>query len=57
VDNSSVKPGVNVFPDLEDSFFATFTDSGQNAVVSLCEDAALKGTPCPQPAKVTLPTA
>jgi ribose transport system substrate-binding protein len=55
VDNSTVKAGVNVFPDLEDSFFATFTDSGPNAVVSLCEEAALKGTSCPQPEKVNLP--
>jgi ribose transport system substrate-binding protein len=55
VDNSTVKAGVNVFPDLEDSFFATFTDSGDNPVVSLCEDAALKGTACPQPSTVTLP--
>jgi len=56
VDNSTVKPGVNVFPDLGDSFFATFTDSGPNPVVQLCVDAALKGTACPGRSKVVLPS-
>jgi ribose transport system substrate-binding protein len=35
-----------VFPDLPDSFFADFTDSGPHATVKLCVDAALNGTPC-----------
>jgi ribose transport system substrate-binding protein len=40
-------PGETVFPDLPDSFFADFTDSGPNATVVLCQEAATDGTPCP----------
>jgi len=55
VTNKTVEGGKTVFPDLEDSFFDTFTDSGPNAVVTICEQAALKGTVCPEPPKVNLP--
>lgn len=55
VTNASIKPGVNVFPGLEDSFFDTFTDSGPNATVLICKGAALTGKPCPTPPKVQLP--
>jgi ribose transport system substrate-binding protein len=55
VTNDTIKPGVNVFPDLEDSFFDTFTDSGPDATVLICKDAALTGKACPQPPKVQLP--
>jgi ribose transport system substrate-binding protein len=46
VTNDTVKEGETVFPDLPDSFFADFTDSGPHATVKLCVDAALNGTPC-----------
>ncbi len=55
VTTDTVKAGVNVFPDQEDSFFADFTDSGPNAVVQLCIDAGLSGTPCPGTLDVKLP--
>ncbi|MGH7057546.1 MAG: sugar ABC transporter substrate-binding protein [Acetobacteraceae bacterium] len=57
VTSETVKIGETVFPDLPDSFFADFTDSGANATVEICVDAALKGTPCPGTLKVRLPKA
>lgn len=45
--SDSLVPGETVFPDLADSFFADFTDSGPNATVVLCQQAATDGTPCP----------
>jgi ribose transport system substrate-binding protein len=50
-----VKSGATVFPNLPDSFFADFTDSGPKATVALCVQAALKGTPCPGKLTVRLP--
>jgi ribose transport system substrate-binding protein len=47
VTSDTVKIGETVFPDLPDSFFADFTDSGPNATVVLCQEAATDGTPCP----------
>ncbi|MEU0560658.1 sugar ABC transporter substrate-binding protein [Dactylosporangium sp. NPDC006015] len=47
VTSETVKVGETVFPDLPDSFFADFTDSGPNATVVLCQEAATDGTPCP----------
>jgi ribose transport system substrate-binding protein len=55
VTNDTVKVDETVFPKLPDSFFADFTDSGPKAVVSLCVDAALNGTPCGGTLKVDLP--
>lgn len=55
VTNATIQPGVNVFPNLEDSFFDTFTDSGPNATVKICVDAALSGKPCSTPPQITLP--
>ena len=55
--NETVKVGETVFPDLPDSFFADFTDSGPNAAVKLCVDAALNGTACPGTLDVNLPPA
>ena len=55
VTNATAKLGVNVFSDLPDSFFADFTDSGPDAVVVLCEQAAVNGKPCPGTLKVRLP--
>jgi ribose transport system substrate-binding protein len=45
--SDSLVSGETVFPDLPDSFFADFTDSGPNATVVLCQAAATDGTPCP----------
>jgi len=47
VTSDSLVPGETVFPDLPDSFFADFTDSGPNATVVFCQEAATNGTPCP----------
>jgi ribose transport system substrate-binding protein len=52
--SDSLKPGETVFPELPDSFFADFTDSGPNATVILCQEAATDGTPCPGTLKVNL---
>ncbi|MGH3267267.1 MAG: substrate-binding domain-containing protein, partial [Trebonia sp.] len=57
VTNETVKVGETVFPKLPDSFFDDFTDSGPNAVVKFCVDAALKGTPCGGKLTVKLPSA
>lgn len=57
VTNETVKVGVTVFPDLPDSFFADFTDSGAGAAVKLCVDAAIDGKPCPGELNVNLPAA
>jgi ribose transport system substrate-binding protein len=55
VTDQTVKSGLTVFPDLPDSFFADFTDSGPKATVVICVQAALKGTPCKGTLKVRLP--
>ena len=55
VTNETVKVGETVFPDLPDSFFDDFTDSGSNATVKFCVDAALHGTPCQGSLPVNLP--
>jgi len=52
--SDSLKVGETVFPDLPDSFFADFTDSGTNATVILCQNAATDGTPCSGTLKVNL---
>jgi ribose transport system substrate-binding protein len=57
VTDQTVKAGETVFPDLPDSFFDDFTDSGPNAMVKLCLDAALHGTPCEGRLEVNLPPA
>jgi len=57
VTNETVKVGETVFPDLPDSFFADFTDSGPNAVVKLCVEAATDGKPCQGRLDVKLPAA
>jgi ribose transport system substrate-binding protein len=57
VTNATVKSGETVFPNMPDSFFTDFTDSGPNAVVKLCVDAATKGAPCPGTLSVHLPKA
>ncbi len=57
VTDQTVKAGETVFPDLPDSFFDDFTDSGPHAMVKLCLDAALHGTPCKGGLEVNLPAA
>ena len=52
-----MKEGETVFPDLPDSFFADFTDSGPNATVKLCVEAATDGKPCAGELEVNLPAA
>jgi len=55
--SDSLVSGETVFPDLPDSFFADFTDSGPNATVVLCQEAATDGKPCPGSLKVNLGSA
>jgi len=55
VTNATVKVGETVFPNLPDSFFADFTDSGPDATVKICVDAALTGKPCAGNLDVRLP--
>jgi ribose transport system substrate-binding protein len=55
VTNETVKVNETVFPELADSFFDDFTDSGPNATVKICVGAANNGTPCPGPLSVRLP--
>ncbi len=57
VTNATVKKGVTVFPDLPDSFFADFTDSGPDATVKLCVEAATEGKACAGELNVNLPAA
>ncbi|MGH7118832.1 MAG: sugar ABC transporter substrate-binding protein [Acetobacteraceae bacterium] len=57
VTSETVKVGETVFPDMPDSFFDDFTDSGPHAMVELCVGAALHGTPCEGTLKVNLPAA
>ncbi len=57
VTNDTVKEGVTVFPNLPDSFFADFTDSGPAATVKLCVEAATDGKACPGDLNVNLPEA
>ncbi|MBV8914544.1 MAG: ABC transporter substrate-binding protein, partial [Acetobacteraceae bacterium] len=44
--SDQVKLGETAFADQPDSFFADFTDGGDNPILKLCVDAALNGTPC-----------
>lgn len=55
VTEKTVKNGQTVFPALPDSFFTDFTDSGPNATVKICVQAALTGKACPGTLKVNLP--
>jgi ribose transport system substrate-binding protein len=55
VTNETVKVGETVFPDLPDSFYPDFTDSGANAVVKLCVEAALAAKACGDRLTVNLP--
>jgi ribose transport system substrate-binding protein len=55
VTNDTIEVGVNVFPDQPDSLNCLFTDSGPKAIVQMCIDAALNGTPCDGRLVVRLP--
>ncbi|SIQ78048.1 MULTISPECIES: sugar ABC transporter substrate-binding protein [Acidiphilium] len=55
VTDATVKAGQTVFPQMTDSFFTDFTDSGPNAVVKVGVNAALHGTPGPGTLTVHLP--
>jgi ribose transport system substrate-binding protein len=55
VTDQTVKAGETVFQNQADSFFTDFTDSGPNATVKLCVNAALTGKPCPGSLDVKLP--
>jgi ribose transport system substrate-binding protein len=55
VTNDTLQVGVNVFPDQPDSLNCLFTDSGPNAIVVLCIEAALNATPCAGRLTVRLP--
>ncbi|HQT73355.1 MAG: sugar ABC transporter substrate-binding protein [Acidiphilium sp. 37-67-22] len=57
VTNATVKVGETVFPNMPDSFFTDFTDSGPHATLKICVDAALHGTPCGGSLTVHLPKA
>jgi ribose transport system substrate-binding protein len=57
VTNDTVKKGVTVFPDVQDSFFDAFTDSGPDATVKMCLEAAQSGKPCGSKLTVNLPKA
>jgi len=56
VTDQTVKEGETVFKDQADSFFTDFTDSGPNATVKICVEAALTGKPCPGRLDVKLPS-
>src|SRR4051794_31989601 len=56
VTDQTVKEGETVFKDQADSFFTDFTDSGPNATVKICVEAALSGKPCPGRLDVKLPS-
>ena len=57
VTDETVKAGETVFPDMPDSFFDDFTDSGDNAILKICVDAALNGNGCGGTLTVNLPAA
>jgi ribose transport system substrate-binding protein len=57
VTDETVKVGETVFPDMPDSFFDDFTDSGDNAILKICVDAALNGNGCGGTLTVNLPAA
>ena len=57
VTDETVKVGETVFPDMPDSFFDDFTDSGDHAMLKICVDAALDGKSCGGTLAVNLPPA
>jgi ribose transport system substrate-binding protein len=48
---------VTVFPVVQYSFFDAFTESGREATVKMCLEAAQSGKPCGSKLTVNLPKA
>ncbi len=57
VTNETVEKGVTVFPEVDDSFFTAFTDSGEDATVKICLEAAQKAQACGKKLDFNLPKA
>ena len=55
VTQDTVKEGQTTFKSLPSSFFADFTDSGPNAVVAICVEAATQAQICPDGLKIRIP--
>ncbi|HEX6469875.1 MAG TPA: sugar ABC transporter substrate-binding protein [Streptosporangiaceae bacterium] len=55
VTDSTVRPGVTVFDDVDDGFFTGITDTNPNPAVTMCLASALKGKPCGDRLTVNLP--
>src|SRR5579883_1102924 len=55
VTQDTVEQGTTVFPSLPSSFFDDFTDSGPNATVQICVNAATQGVPCPGSLNIKIP--
>jgi ribose transport system substrate-binding protein len=55
VTTDTVREGETAFNNLPSSFFADFTDSGSNAVVSICVAAATQAQTCPNGMSTKLP--
>jgi ribose transport system substrate-binding protein len=55
VTQDTVEQGTTVFPSLPSSFFDDFTDSGPNATVQICVNAATQGMPCPGSLNIKIP--
>src|SRR5579884_4170509 len=55
VTTDTVQQGETAFSNLPSSFFDDFTDSGPNAVVSICAAAATQGQTCPNGISIKLP--
>src|SRR5690348_14281355 len=55
VTQDTVQEGQTTFSSLPSSFFADFTDSGPNAAVIICVDAATDAKICPDGVKIAIP--
>jgi len=55
--DATIRIGETVFPDVPDSIFNGFTDTGAHPVLRMCLDSALKGKPCGSRLTVNLPKA
>ena len=55
VTQDTVKEGETTFSNLPSSWFADFTDSGPNAAVAICVQAATQGQTCPDGVTIRIP--
>jgi ribose transport system substrate-binding protein len=55
VTQDTVQQGTTVFSSLPSSFFDDFTDSGPNATVNICINAATQGQACPGSLDIKIP--